>query len=48
MPGSRCDRAGAGRVSATDSQRVRWRWGTCPRCGADAWINTDDPLNVAC
>ena len=26
----------------------RWRWGRCPGCSADAWIDTQDPLNVAC
>ena len=26
----------------------RWRWGRCPRCHGDAWIDTQDPLNVAC
>jgi endogenous inhibitor of DNA gyrase (YacG/DUF329 family) len=28
--------------------RIRWRWGRCPRCGADAWIDTEDPRIVAC
>ncbi len=26
----------------------RWRWGRCPRCDSDAWIDTQDSLNVAC
>jgi hypothetical protein len=26
----------------------RWRWGRCPRCHADAWIDTQDPLVLAC
>lgn len=27
---------------------LRWRWERCPGCHADAWIDTQDPLNVAC
>ncbi|MFI4984897.1 MAG: hypothetical protein ACHP93_05220 [Solirubrobacterales bacterium] len=34
--------------AAGSNYRVRWRWGACPRCGADAWIDTEDQLNVAC
>lgn len=25
-----------------------WRWGHCPHCGADAWINIQNPDCVAC
>lgn len=35
-------------MPATPRHTVRWRWGQCPRCDADAWTDSADPLNVAC
>jgi hypothetical protein len=26
----------------------RWRWGSCPRCGADAWLEIEYPGSAAC
>lgn len=31
-----------------DDPVPRWRWGRCPRCHADAWIEVAHPRNVAC
>jgi len=37
------------RAQRTIRQReARWRWGSCPRCDADAWIVTPDADRAVC